>query len=101
MFGSIGLPELIVIFIIALLVFGPKKLPEVGKSVGKAIREFKKASDELRTKVEDEINASEIKTEIKEVQKDLNSVNSDLNELQNSIKKDIKGDEPREGQKVS
>ena len=58
MFGSIGLPELIVIFIIALLIFGPKKLPEVGKSVGKAIKEFKKASDELRTKVEDEINAT-------------------------------------------
>jgi len=55
MFGSIGVPELIVIFIIALLIFGPKKLPEVGKSVGKAIREFKKASDELRNKVEDEI----------------------------------------------
>jgi TatA/E family protein of Tat protein translocase len=53
MFGSIGMPELIVIFVIALLIFGPKKLPEVGKSVGKAIREFKKASDELRKKVED------------------------------------------------
>ncbi|MDD8020108.1 MAG: TatA/E family twin arginine-targeting protein translocase [Acidobacteriota bacterium] len=101
MFGSIGLPELIIIFVIALLIFGPKKLPEVGKSVGKAIKEFKKASDELRTKVEDEINATEIKTEIKEVQKDLASVTTDLNELQDSIKKDIKADEPEEGHKVS
>jgi len=94
MFGSIGIPELIVIFIIALLVFGPKKLPEVGKSVGKALREFKKASDELRNKVEEEINASEIKTEIKSVQ-------DDLNYLQDSIKKDLKTDEPEEGQKVT
>jgi len=94
MFGSIGIPELIVIFIIALLVFGPKKLPEVGKSVGKALREFKKASNELRNKVEEEINASEIKTEIKSVQ-------DDLNYLQDSIKKDLKTDEPEEGQKVT
>ena len=43
MFGSIGMPELILIFIVALLVFGPKKLPEIGKSLGKGIREFKGA----------------------------------------------------------
>lgn len=101
MFGSIGVPELIVIFIIALLIFGPKKLPEVGKSVGKAIREFKKASDELRNKVEDEINVTEIKNEIKDVKKDLTSVTTDLNDLQDSIKKDLKADEPEEGHKVS
>lgn len=46
MFGSIGLPELAVIFVIALLVFGPKRLPDVGKSIGEAIRGFKKAMDE-------------------------------------------------------
>ncbi|MBC7361888.1 MAG: TatA/E family twin arginine-targeting protein translocase [Candidatus Aminicenantes bacterium] len=100
MFGSIGLPELIVIFIIALLVFGPKKLPEVGKSVGRAIREFKKASDELRSKVEEEINATEIKTEIKSVQDDLNEFKGDLNQFQDSIKKELKTDETEEGQKV-
>ena len=43
MFGSIGMPELIVIFVIALLVFGPSKLPDLGKSLGEAIRGFKKA----------------------------------------------------------
>ena len=45
MFG-IGMPELIVIFVIALLVFGPQKLPDVGKSIGEAIRGFKKSLDE-------------------------------------------------------
>ncbi|MCI4445734.1 MAG: TatA/E family twin arginine-targeting protein translocase [Candidatus Aminicenantes bacterium] len=101
MFGSVGLPELIVIFVIALLIFGPKKLPEVGKSVGRAIHEFKKASDELRNKVEEEINASEIKTEIKNVQTGLTEFKDDLNQVQDSIKKDLKKDEPEEGQKVS
>lgn len=46
MFGSIGMPELIVIFVIALIVFGPSKLPDLGKSLGEAIRGFKKAMNE-------------------------------------------------------
>jgi sec-independent protein translocase protein TatA len=48
MFGSLGLPELVVIFVIALIVFGPRKLPELGRSLGKSINEFKKASNELQ-----------------------------------------------------
>jgi sec-independent protein translocase protein TatA len=46
MLGSIGMPELLVIFIIALIVFGPSKLPDLGRSIGEAIRGFKKAMDE-------------------------------------------------------
>jgi sec-independent protein translocase protein TatA len=55
MFGSIGMPELIVIFVIALIIFGPRKLPELGKSLGKSIAEFKRASNELRNTLEEEI----------------------------------------------
>jgi len=47
MFGSIGFSEMMVIIVIALLIFGPKKLPEIGRSIGKTIREFKKASEEV------------------------------------------------------
>jgi sec-independent protein translocase protein TatA len=65
MFGSIGVPELIVILAIALLIFGPKKLPEVGRSIGKALREFRRTSDEIKEKIEEEIQAEEFK-DIKE-----------------------------------
>ncbi|MCL6552454.1 MAG: TatA/E family twin arginine-targeting protein translocase [Firmicutes bacterium] len=58
---NIGFPELILILIIALLIFGPKKLPEIGKSIGKAISELKRASNELKETIEDEIRAEEIK----------------------------------------
>jgi sec-independent protein translocase protein TatA len=48
MFGSIGMPELIIIFVIALIIFGPRKLPELGRSLGKSLAEFKRASNELK-----------------------------------------------------
>ncbi|MGE5245928.1 MAG: twin-arginine translocase TatA/TatE family subunit [Betaproteobacteria bacterium] len=55
------MPELIVIFIIALIIFGPRKLPELGRSLGKSIAEFKKASNELRNTLEEEIRLEEQK----------------------------------------
>jgi sec-independent protein translocase protein TatA len=59
MFGSIGMPELIIIFVIALIIFGPRKLPELGRSLGKSLAEFKKASNELRSTLEEEIRIEE------------------------------------------
>ncbi len=55
-FGSIGMMELIVIFVIALVIFGPRKLPELGRSLGKSLSEFKRASNELRSTLDDEIH---------------------------------------------
>ena len=61
MFGSIGMPELVIILVIALIIFGPRKLPELGKSLGKSINEFKKASTELQNTLEREIETEERK----------------------------------------
>jgi len=61
MFGSLGIPELILIFIVALLVFGPKRLPEIGRTLGKALGEFKKATDDLKTTIEREVQVDEMK----------------------------------------
>lgn len=69
--GPIGIPELIFIFIIALLIFGPKKLPELGRNLGRAITEFRRASNDLRHAVEDEMREMERQTaEVKQAAKD-------------------------------
>jgi len=64
MFGSIGMPELIIIFVIALIIFGPRKLPELGRSLGKSLAEFKRASNELKSTLEEEIRLEEQRIEV-------------------------------------
>ena len=68
MFGPIGMPEMIVIAVIALIIFGPRKLPELGKSLGKSIAEFKRASNELKNTLEEEIRSEELQEARKSAQ---------------------------------
>jgi len=71
MFGTLGMQEMVFIFILALLLFGPKKLPELGRQFGKAMTEFRRASNELRATFDREMKSLEQETEsLKEVTKD-------------------------------
>src|SRR3989442_474280 len=78
--GQLGFSEMLVIFIVALLVFGPKKLPELGKSLGKGIREFRKATDELKSTWQDQV---------KDIQAPLNDVKKDINDMGRDLKTDL------------
>ncbi|HNQ80734.1 MAG: twin-arginine translocase TatA/TatE family subunit [Acidobacteriota bacterium] len=71
MFGNIGLPELIVIMGLALLIFGPRKLPEIGRTIGKAVREFKKSTEDIKEKFEEQIRVEEFKSLQADLKKDL------------------------------
>jgi TatA/E family protein of Tat protein translocase len=81
MFGSIGFPELIVILSIALLVFGPKKLPEVGRSIGRALREFRKTSDEIKERIEEEIQAEEFRDMEKSIKSEYDTITSSAEDV--------------------
>lgn len=74
MFG-LGIPELLVIFVIALIVFGPKKLPDLGRSIGRAMAEFKKASEEFQESVREEMKevekAADVKEEMKKIEQQI------------------------------
>jgi Tat protein translocase TatB subunit len=61
MFGTLGGPELFLIFVVALIIFGPRKLPEIGKSLGKMMAEFRKASNDFRSTIESEVEAEKIR----------------------------------------
>lgn len=56
---TIGVPELILIMVVALIIFGPGKLPEVGKAIGKTLNEFKKASNNIKNEIDESINEND------------------------------------------
>jgi TatA/E family protein of Tat protein translocase len=92
MFGSIGFPELIMIFMVVLLVFGPNKLPEFAKLLGKTIREFRSTIDEAKTVIEDEIYKEGMTSQLKDIGKDVKdalNVYSDIDKPLKDIGKDI------------
>lgn len=77
--GGLGWSEILVIFVLALIVFGPRKLPELGRSLGKGLSEFKKASNDLRRTWEQEVEAEKEKLdkEFRDLEKDVQSADDD------------------------
>ena len=84
--GNLGMQEIIVIFILALIVFGPRKLPEIGKTLGKGLAEFKKASNELRQTWEEEVRLDKEKEEVSQILKDSSIKPSEIiQDLKNTV----------------
>jgi Tat protein translocase TatB subunit len=61
MFGTLGGPEILLLVVLALIVFGPRKLPEIGKSMGRMLAEFRRASNDFKRTIEDEVEAEKIR----------------------------------------
>jgi TatA/E family protein of Tat protein translocase len=76
--GHLGMQEIMIIFILALIVFGPRKLPELGKTLGKGLAEFKKASNELKQTWEDEVRLDKEKEAVSDILKDSTIKPSDI-----------------------
>ena len=66
---NLGMPEMIFIFLLALIIFGPRKLPEIGRQLGKAMADFKRASNEFKSQLEDEIRQIEVLEEQEKAEK--------------------------------
>ena len=64
--GPLGFTEIFVIFLLALLLFGPKKLPELGRLIGRGLSEFRRASTDLRATIEDEVRELEKAADIED-----------------------------------
>jgi len=107
MFGPFGGFEILVLMAIGLLVFGPRRMPEIGRSLGKAMLEFRKAATELRTSIEREINIEEMKETARSIKDGIETEvlakpREALTRTTRSIKEDIEKNvlaEPREALK--
>jgi len=87
-FGTLGMPELILIFVVALLLFGPRKMPQIGRSIGRAMGEFRRASNEFKRTIEDEGAADEIRDVEKDL-KGIRDVGKELKDLKKTVEKPV------------
>ena len=78
MIGPLGMQEMLIILVVALIVFGPRKLPQIGKTLGKSIAEFRRTSTELRSTLEREVQMEEFR-----------AARSEVTELKTDLKKDV------------
>jgi len=96
-FGSLGLPELIFIFVIALLLFGPKQLPHIGRSLGRALGEFRRASNDFKRTIEEEVAADEIRSVERDLKRSADEISESVKEA-NSPAAEEESSRPGSGQ---
>ena len=97
MIGPLGMQEMLIILVVALIVFGPRKLPQIGKTLGKSIAEFRSTSTELRSTLEREVQMEEFRaarSEVSEFKKDVTDLGRGLDPTSGS---GPPGPEPDEG----
>jgi Sec-independent protein secretion pathway components len=86
MFGSIGFPELLLVFIVVLLVFGPGKLPEFAKLLGKFLREFRSTVDQAKSAIQDEIYKEGMADHMKDISRDVREALNITGDLGREVK---------------
>jgi len=87
-FGTLGMPELILIFVVALLLFGPRKMPQIGRSIGRAMGEFRRASNEFKRTIEDEVASDEIR-DVEQDLKGISDIGKELRDLKKTVESPI------------
>lgn len=90
MFGSIGFPEIVMIMLVVLMLFGPKKLPEIAKLLGNTLREFKRTINDAKSTIQEEIDKADIGEDFKSIKNDIKEVTNLESSLKNSIKEEFK-----------
>ena len=98
MFGPLGGPEIIVIFVLALLLFGPRRLPKLGKTLGRTMSEFRKATSDFKMSLEREIEMEEIRETRDELKKTARDAQGAINELSGVTALGDSSVEPRRAQ---
>jgi Tat protein translocase TatB subunit len=82
---NLGMPEIIGLTILGLILFGPKKLPEMGRQLGKLMAEFKRASQEFQNQLQDEVRQLEMEDEVKKVKEAVQPIGTAAREVQGSL----------------
>jgi len=86
MFGSIGFPELLLVFIVVLLVFGPKKLPEFARLLGKVVREFRSTVDQAKSAIQDEVYKEGMADHMKDISRDVKEALNITGDISREVK---------------
>ncbi len=96
MFGSIGFPELVLVFVVVLLVFGPKKLPEFARTLGRIVREFRSTIDQAKTAIQDEVYKEGLADPIQDLSRGIQHARSLGDEIGRELKQalDVTGAAP-------